>query len=230
MNEHSGHRARMRKRFLDHGLDNFDDHNALELLLFYALPRKDTNALAHGLMRRFGSLDAVFDAPVEELMAVEGMGQSAAALIRLVPALGRRYRMRRDEPGQILRDTEAAGRYLVPRFLGERDECVLLVCLDAKMKLLACQELGRGDVRHTGLNLRKLAETALSRNAAAVILAHNHVSGVALPSPEDRETTARAWQLLQTLNVELIDHIIVGGDDFVSLKDDGFFDRLKAEG
>lgn len=230
MNGHDGHRERMRRRFLDHGLDNFDDHNVLELLLFFALPRRDTNALAHRLMQRFGSLDGVFDAPAEELQAVEGMGESAVTLIRLVPAVGRRYMMRRGQPGRILRDTEAAGRYLVPRFLGERDEIVLLLCLDAKMKLLACRELGRGDVRHTGLNLRKLAEAALSHNAAAVILAHNHVSGVALPSPEDRESTARAWQLLQTLNVELIDHIIVGGDDFVSLKDDGFFDRLKAEG
>ena len=229
MNEHEGHRRRMRRRFLDHGLENFDDHNVLELLLFYALPRVDTNALAHRLMEHFGSFDAVMDAPAEELMAVEGMGPGAAALVKLVPEAGRRYIMRKNEPGRILSDTEAVGRYLLPRFLGQRDEVALLLCLDAKMKLLCCREIGRGDVGCVPLNLRRLVETALSSNAAAVILAHNHVGGIALPSPEDRAVTAQVRQLLQTVNVTLQDHIIVGGDDFVSLRDDGFFDRPTEE-
>ncbi len=226
MNEHNGHRQRMRERFFAHGLDNFDDHNVLEFLLFYALPRRDTNELAHRLMEHFGSLDAVFDATASELLAVDGMGETAAALLRLVPEVSRRYMMRRNEPGRLLLDTEAAGSYLIPRFLGQRDECVLLLCLDAKMKLLTCRELSRGDVSHAGLNLRKLAELSLAHNAVNVILAHNHVGGIALPSPEDRESTARAYHFLKTMNITLVDHIIVGGDDFVSLRDDGFFDLL----
>lgn len=227
MNEHSGHRKRMRERFLSHGLDNFDDHNVLELLLFYALPRQDTNALAHRLMERFGSLDAVLDATVEELTAVEGMGPSAAALLKLVLGVGRRYQICKNEPGKILSSTVAVGQYLVPRFLGQRDETVLLLCLDAKMKLLCCREVGQGDVSCARLNLRRVMETALGQNAAAVILAHNHISGIALPSPEDLNTTAQVYQLLRQVNVVLQDHIIVAGDDFISLKDDGFFDRLQ---
>ncbi len=227
MNDHSGHRQRTRQRFLAHGLDNFDDHNVLEFLLFYALPRRDTNTLAHRLMDHFGTLDAVFDATAEELLAVPGLGENAVALLRLVPEAGRRYMMRRSEPGLLMLNAEDAGRYLIPRFLGQRDECVLLLCLDAKMKLLACRELGRGDVSHAGLNLRKLAETALAHNAVSVILAHNHVGGIALPSPEDKETTARAWRFLKQMNIELADHIIVAGDDFVSLRDDGLFDLFK---
>lgn len=227
MNEHSGHRQRMRERFLSHGLDNFDDHNVLELLLFYALPRQDTNRLAHRLVERFGSLDAVLDATVEELTAVEGMGQSSAVLLKLVPDIARRYQIRKNEPGRILSDTEAVGRYLVPRFLGHRDEVALLLCLDAKLKVLCCREVGRGDVSSARLNLRRVVETALSQNAAAVILAHNHVSGIALPSSEDLNTTTQVYQLLRQVNVILQDHIIVAGDDFISLRDDGFFDRLQ---
>lgn len=227
MNEHSGHRRRMRERFLSHGLDNFDDHNVLELLLFYALPRQDTNRLAHRLMEHFGSLDAVLDATVEELTAVEGVGPGAAVLLKLVPDVGRRYQIRKNEPGRILSDTEAVGRYLVPRFLGQRDEVALLVCLDAKLKVLCCREVGRGDVSSARLNLRRVVETALGQNAAAVILAHNHVSGIALPSQEDLSTTTQVYQLLRQVNVILQDHIIVAGDDFISLKDDGFFDRLQ---
>lgn len=227
MNEHSGHRRRMRERFLSHGLDNFDDHNVLELLLFYALPRQDTNRLAHRLMEHFGSLDAVLDATVEELTAVEGVGPGAAALLKLVPDVGRRYQIRKNEPGRILSDTEAVGRYLVPRFLGQRDEVALLVCLDAKLKVLCCREVGRGDVSSARLNLRRVVETALGQNAAAVILAHNHVSGIALPSSEDLNTTTQVYQLLRQVNVILQDHIIVAGDDFISLRDDGFFDRLQ---
>ena len=227
MNEHSGHRRRMRERFLSHGLDNFDDHNVLELLLFYALPRQDTNRLAHRLMEHFGSLDAVLDATVEELTAVEGVGPGAAVLLKLVPDVGRRYQIRKNEPGRILSDTEAVGRYLVPRFLGQRDEVALLVCLDAKLKVLCCREVGRGDVSSARLNLRRVVETALGQNAAAVILAHNHVSGIALPSSEDLNTTTQVYQLLRQVNVILQDHIIVAGDDFISLRDDGFFDRLQ---
>lgn len=227
MNEHSGHRRRMRERFLSHGLDNFDDHNVLELLLFYALPRQDTNRLAHRLMEHFGSLDAVLDATVEELTAVEGVGPGAAVLLKLVPDIGRRYQIRKNEPGRILSDTEAVGRYLVPRFLGQRDEVALLVCLDAKLKVLCCREVGRGDVSSARLNLRRVVETALGQNAAAVILAHNHVSGIALPSSEDLNTTTQVYQLLRQVNVILQDHIIVAGDDFISLRDDGFFDRLQ---
>ncbi len=227
MNEHSGHRHRMRQRFFEHGLDNFDDHNILEFLLFYALPRRDTNLLAHRLMEHFGSLDAVFDATAEELMAMDGLGENAVALLRLVPEAGRRYMMRRNEPGRLILNAETAGSYLIPRFLGQRDECVLLLCLDAKMKLLACRELSRGDVSHAGLNLRKLAETALAHNAVNVILAHNHVGGIALPSAADKETTAQVWRFLKQMNIELTDHIIVAGDDFVSLRDDGLFDLFK---
>ena len=221
MEEHAGHRERMRKRFLRFGLDNFDDHNVLELLLFYAVPRRDTNVIAHRLLDAFGTLDGVFDASPEALMAVEGVGPGAAALIRLVPEAARRYFIARTAPGQILADSEAAGRYLLPRFLTCRDETMYLVCMDGKLKVLDCREVSRGSATSVSVNARRVTQTALGQNASAVLLAHNHTSGIAIPSDEDVAVTLRLRALLAQVGVTLTDHIVVAGDDFVSMADSG---------
>ena len=116
MNIHEGHRARMKKRFAEHGLENFDDQNVLELLLFYALPRTDVNPVAHALMDRFETLAAVFDAPMDELMRVSGVGDNTATFIKLIPQAGRRYLMSRSRFDNILDSTKKAGEYLLPFF------------------------------------------------------------------------------------------------------------------
>lgn len=219
---HDGHRARLKKRFLNHGLDNFDDHNALELLLFHSVPRRDTNELAHALIDRFGSLSEVFDAPVEELMKVSGIGEASALLIKLVPQMSRRYLISRTAPDKILSSTRKAGEYITPYFFGERDEVVYMVCLDAKFKVIACRMLARGSVNSANINVRKVVETALSFNSTSVILAHNHTSGIAFPSNEDKATTRRVLDALRAVDINLSDHIIVADDDFFSFADHDF--------
>lgn len=221
MGEHDGHRKRMRARFLRYGLNDFADHNVLELLLSFALPRKDTNLLAHRLMDTFGGLDAVFEATPEALMKVDGVGESAAAIIRLVPEAARRYLITKEAAGDILSSAEEAGKYLVPQFMNCREETVYLVCLDAKLKVLDCRRLGSGGVTSVPVNIRQILETALMKNATNVILAHNHTSGIALPSAEDRAVTVAVRDALAPAEITLIDHIIVAGNDFVSLADDG---------
>ena len=221
MEEHAGHRKRMKSRFLHYGLSNFDDHNILELLLFYAQPRKDTNALAHRLMETFGSLDAVFEAPPEALMKVEGIGESAAVLIHLVPEAARRYRIAKETPGNIISSSEDVGRYMIPRFLNCRGEAVYLICLDPKRRVLGCHELSSGSPTSVSVTVRQIVEIALTQNAAAVILAHNHPNGLALPSPEDNASTQRIRNALALVNIPLLDHIIVSGEDFVSMADSG---------
>jgi DNA repair protein RadC len=223
MNVHKGHRSRMKRRFLEHGLESFEDHHVLEILLFYALPRVDVNPLAHNLIKRFGSLAAVFDAPLDELEMVEGIGRNAATLIKLIPQVARRYMISRASFGDILDSSEKAGRYLLPRFFGERDEVVYLVCLDAKCKVLNCRLMFRGSVNSANVSIRKIVETALSFNATSVILAHNHTSGIALPSREDQITTRKIEAALKAVDIALTDHIIVADEDFVSLADSGFF-------
>ena len=225
MQEHDGHRERMRKRFVRYGLDSFNDHNVLELLLFYAQPRKDTNLMAHRLLDAFGSLDGVFDATPEALMAVEGVGEHAAALIHLVPAAAARYFQSKLQPGQILLDSQDAGRYLLPRFLTCRDETVFLVCMDAKLKVLDCRQLGQGSATTVAVSVRRIAQIALEQNASAVLLAHNHTSGLAVPSDEDVSVTLHIMRSLAPLGIRLTDHIIVAGDDFVSLADSGLLPK-----
>lgn len=221
MGVHDGHRERMKQRFIGHGLDNFDDHTVLEFLLFYAIPRRDTNELAHRLLERFGSLSAVFEARYEDLLRVEGVGENAAILLRLIPQASRRYQISKNAGERILRTSEDAGRLLVPLYLYAREEIVYLLCLDSKCRLISRRELGRGTLGETEVSIRAIVETALSQNAAAVILSHNHVDGYALPSREDELTTCRIRDALLLVGITLADHIIVCGDDYVSFADSG---------
>ena len=222
MGIHDGHREKMRQRFLKSGLDAFADHEALELLLYYAIPRKDTNPIAHALMERYGSLSAVLTAPVEDLKKVEGVGESAAILLKLAPQLYRKAKMSDAEQETILSSVERVGAYLLDRFAGEKNEVVYQLCLDRKGKLLACKKLGEGGVTSADLDIRRLVENALLTGASAVVLAHNHPSGVALPSRDDYAATDRAKTALAVVGVALTDHIIVADGDFVSMADSGY--------
>lgn len=222
MGIHDGHREKMRRRFLATGLDGFAEHEALELLLYYAIPRRDTNELAHCLLSRYGSLEAVLGAPVEDLQRVDGIGENTAVLLNLIVPLAQKSRIKDKEPA-ILNSTERAGQYLLHRFEGKKHELVYQLCLDAKGKLRVCKLLAEGNVNGAELDIRKLVENALLSNASGVILAHNHPSGVALPSREDFVTTERVQMALETVGIQMIDHIIVADGDFVSLRDSGFF-------
>lgn len=221
MGVHDGHRERIKKKLLEQGLDGFDDHNVLELLLFYVLPRQDTNPIAHALLDYFGSLEAVFEAPLEELMKVSGVGENTATLLKLIPAVSRRYEMSKNNFGEILDSTTKAGDYLAARYLFERDEVVYVVCLDAKRRVICCKALFRGDVNSAEVSVRKIAELALVKNASAIILSHNHTSGIALPSREDEMTTKRVKSALESMNITLLDHIIVAGNDYISMAESG---------
>ena len=224
MGIHDGHRSRVKRRFLESGLDGFDEHTKLELLLFYSIPRSDVNPLAHRLLSKFGSISGVFDAPIEELMAVDGVSENTATLIKLVPQMARQYMISKASFEDILVTTEKAGAFLVPFFVGERDETVYMVCMDAKKKVLSCKRLFTGSPNISLLSVRKIVENALTYNATYVIIAHNHPSGIALPSREDIDTTIRIREALAGVDVELVDHIIVADEDFVSVADSGFLD------
>ena len=221
MGTHDGHRKRKREQFLRHGLEAFADHEALELLLYYAIPRQDTNPIAHALLERFGSLERVLSAPAEELQQVEGMGPGAAALVQLVPQLTRKARMSAAAGERILDTSERIGVYFLDLFTAQSTEVMYQLCLDAKGKMLSCNKLGEGDISSVGLNLRRVVENALRSGAVLVALAHNHPSGLPFPSPEDRTATDRAREALDTVGVRLADHIIVADDDFISMRQSG---------
>ena len=207
MSVHEGHRQRMRRQLKTSGMDSLSDVQVLEVLLYYAIPRADTNPIAHRLLERFGSLSGVLEAAPDELLKIDGMGDAAAQLICLIPQLERRHFI--DRSGKA-------------NFHGEQEEVVYLLCLDAKCKALCCVPVHRGSITVASISVRKIVQTALNQNAASVVLAHNHPSGYALPSQEDLDTTRTLQTALQSVGIVLADHIIVADDDYVSLADDGY--------
>lgn len=220
---HKGHRERLKQRFLEEGLDNFTDIQVLELLLFYAIPRSDTNPIAHELLDRFGSLARVLEADVEELKKIPGVKDHAATLLALVIDLCRYYQVNCAQQTEILATLDECGKYLVPRFFGRTKETVFLLCLDAKCKVLCCKEIGEGSVNSAAIPIRRVVETALGANATSVVMAHNHPSGLALPSDEDVLTTRRLSVALNAVEIQLIDHVIVADGDFVSMAQSGLY-------
>lgn len=230
MSVHDGHRERMRARFVKNGLSDFDEHNVLELLLFYSRPRCDTNEIAHRLLKRFGSFSGVMDAPLEALQSVEGVGYNSAVLLKMVPELGAYYLQSRAQPGEILNSTEKAGAFFLPFFLGKKTEEVYMVALDDKRKVLRCVKVGNGGiVNAVHISVKHIVSEAVTSSATGVILAHNHPGGLALPSGSDKQVTRQVYTALRLINVQLVDHIIVADEDYVSMADSGFFEALHRE-
>ena len=214
---HKDHRKHTKDRFLSEGLDSFEPHNVLELLLFYSIPQKDTNETAHMLINRFGSLSAVFDAPYDDLLTVPGISEHSATLIKLIPAISRRYAMEKNSKVTKLSSIEDIGKYLVARYLGVTEETVLLLLLDNKFGLIDCVKVHEGSVNSSAITMRKLIETALFKRASMVVLAHNHPSGVALHSSDDLFTTQQVKRAFDLVEIGMLAHIIVAGDTFTNI-------------
>lgn len=223
MSLHDGHRRRMKDRFQKEGLDHFEKHQVLELLLFYCLPRQDTNPIAHRLLEKFGSVDAVMNATPAELKEVEGVGENVVQFLRLFTEL-QRYRSVEQVKAVFLNTIDDCGEYILPFFSKRRNETVFLLCLDAKCKLLSCKMVGEGSVNSAGVPIRRIVETAMNEGASTVVLAHNHPSGYAVPSSEDIATTRRLARALSAVEIVLADHFVVADGECVSMVQSGMFD------
>ncbi len=223
MSLQDGHRDRMKRRLRREGLEHFEEVYVLEVLLYYAIPRKDTKPLAYELLQRFGSLSGVLEAPQSELEKVPGVGEHVSTLLHLVTELERYRAVHRAAMDRVLPTVEMCCRYLVPHFMGRREEMVYILCLDGKCRLLCCEKLGQGSVNSAEVPIRKLVEVALRVNASAAVLAHNHPSGLAVPTAEDIQATVQVSAALEAVGVRLLDHIIVADGDYVSLADSKLF-------
>ena len=222
-NVHQGHRARLKEKYAAHGLESFTDIEALELLLFFAIPRANTNELAHALLDRFHSFRGVLEAEQSELERVPGVGPNAATLLRLVTDLNSRYQRAASVRGTQIRSSSDAGAFLQPQFAYQSEERSVLLCLDTAGRVIECRALAEGSSAMVGLSARELVDFVLRDKAARVILAHNHVSGVALPSAADVDATEKIFRMLQMIGVELVDHLIFCDGDFVSMRESGHF-------
>lgn len=217
-NIHSGHRERLKKRFLNKGIESFEDHEILEMLLFYSISRRDTNPIAHSLCEKFGTLSKVFDANFDELMQVKGISEHSALLIKIIPQLCQRYTADKTLAKRMnLSTTRAMTEFSKTLFVGKNHEEFYVICMDSYSKLLTYKKISEGTLNATMLDLRQLAATVIHHNASRVFVTHNHPSGTSLPSSADIESTKRILNLLNSIGVVFDDHIIVSDKDTTSL-------------
>lgn len=223
---HQGHRVRMKERFCLEGLDNFNEINALELLLFYCVQRKDTNPLAHRLLERFGTLAKVLDASRDELIQVEGVTENIAVFLSLMRDMSRYYnRLKQNEQIKVIGSVTECAQLLRPNFIGRSDEAVFVLCLDAKCQVICCNVVSHGTANSAPFPFRKVVELVIKSKAASVVISHNHPGGIAIPSPEDIAVTKRLAGLLGDIEVVLVDHIVFADDgDYVSMVQSNYYD------
>lgn len=226
---HMGHRARLRARYCECGLDAFADHEVLELLLTYAIPRRDVNELAHMLLNRYGTFADVAHAPIEDLMQVEGIGENAAVLLSLIAPLAKRYAAAHGREALKLKSFEAASFYIKTLFYGERYEVFYMICLDAKYGLIQPVELARGSLSEVQIYPRIVVERALNLNTHSVLLAHNHPSGDPAPSRADVNVTQIIVNALASVDIPVIDHIIAAGEKTFGFSQHGLFEPAQQD-
>lgn len=214
---HDGHRNRMRERFIKDGFQNMQPHEILEILLYYSVPRKNTNPLAHKLIDKFGSLANVFEASEEQLLEVDGITQNSATLIKMILPLY--YAYRHDlSMARKLENPAACGEFLIDYYAGTSVEEIVVITLGNNCRVLGCDTICKGEIDGVIVNFKKFITTIMKhRLVSSIIIAHNHPNGVALPSREDITTTVEIKNLLSSLGITLVDHIIVADDDYISM-------------
>lgn len=220
-NLHKGHRMRVKERYLKEGLDSFQDHQVLELLLFYAIPMKDTNELAHLMIKEFGSLPLLFEARPEEIAKRCKVTENVAILVSLIPSLARRYFQGKWGDKPVLDSSKKAGEYAVTLFTGRTYEVFYLICLDTQNRVIHAALVHEGTINEAPVYPRIIVETALRHQAHSIILAHNHPGGSLNPSRADIDVTQRIKTALNPIDIKVIDHILVAGTRYMSFAEQG---------
>ena len=218
---HSGHRQRMRERVMRDGTENLADHELLEMLLYYVIPRGNTNEQAHELLHTYQSLQDLVDGDPDMLRHVQGLGESSVVFFALLREMIRRYHRKENRRRPVLRTQEDCGTYFMDLFAQERVECLYMVCLDAQRRVTATVALARGNAESSTVQMSDLAEAAVRFRARRILLAHNHPGGTITPSMEDLETTHQIVEALRPLGIQVLDHYIVAGNRYLSLSANG---------
>lgn len=217
---HEGHRQRLRERFLKMGFDSFEPHEMFELLLTYSIPRKNTNLIAHRLIDTFGSVSAVFDASIEALMSVDGISENSATLIKMIPQMLRFYETEMDST-KCLNTIEKVREYFSVAFIGLNKEEFKVCCLDNGLNVVSNTTVSKGTSKSASVYARQIAEAAFKANSTNVIIAHNHPDASCSPSDADKLLTRQIRSSLKAIDIEILDHIIVGRDGVLSFKEIG---------
>lgn len=224
-NIHEGHRRRLKTQFIENGISALLPHQILEMLLFYAIPRGDTNITAHRLLEKFDTISGVFNASIEDLVTIKGISENAAILIKFIPQLLSVYSIDaiKNKP---LTELSTIAEYFVSCYLGVRNEQLRVCCLDDNLNIISCSVIQDGAVNAVPVNVRKIVETTYKANSSLIILAHNHPNGIAVPSDTDIKVTRQIKQTLSAVGINLLDHVIVCANNAVSMKYAGYFNTF----
>lgn len=222
---HEGHRQRVKTRFLSEGLDAFEDHQVLEMLLFFCIPMKDTNDLAHKMINEFGSLAGLFEADPKDISRRCGVSENTAILVSLIPSLSRRYFKGKWGDKPALNSSSKAGEYTVSLFAGRTYEAFFVICLDAQNRVNYADLVHEGTINEAPVYPRLIVETALRHQANSIILAHNHPGGNLQPSNDDVDITKKIVAAVESISINVMDHIIVAGDKYYSFAEKGLIKR-----
>ena len=216
-NVHSGHRERMRKKILTYGAKSLEDHELLEVLLYYCIPQRNTNPLAHKIINEYGSLLNLMDANVHDLIKRCKLSERTAILINLIPEFVSRYSAQKWDKDKLnLLDIDTVGEYAKSLLSTQKKELFYMFCLDTQGNLIKSELVSEGEVNETDVNLRRIAELALKNNTSSVILAHNHPGGSFMVSNSDINATSRIIHALELMNITVYDHIIVVHNSYIS--------------
>ena len=218
---HEGHRERLKNKYLSAGIDNLYHHEILELLLFYAIPRRDTNEIAHEILKKYNTLSGVFEASPKDLAQIEGVGNNAATLIAFVGDILRVIQTDKNKGMAVLDATAKAGAFAKNLFCGFKNEVFYVICLNARNKVLAYEKICEGTINEIPIYPRLIVQAALRSNAFSVILSHNHPGGTLSPSGADMEATRQIKKALSAIDIKLRDHIIIAGEEFSSFAEMG---------
>ena len=226
-NPHEGHRERMREEFLSGDInENTPHHRILELLLFYCVPRVDTNELAHELLDKYGTMPGVLDAPIDELCKFRYMSRNGATLLKLIMPIARVYTASKQSSALDFCSLEDIGNFFASRFAGVTHECVAALFLNSAYGYIDFNFISEGSMDSVGISIKDLLKRTLEKNAAAIAIVHNHPSGIALPSASDRFITETISETLRHVGITFVDHVIISGSDYVSMAQSSEYTHL----
>ncbi len=223
---HKSHRQRVYDRLQKEGIESFADHEILEVLLFFTIPRKDVNPLAHKLLDEYGSLSGIMDASIHDLIKTRGISKRSAILLTLIPSMLRRYNLDKIQPRSPLDSSEKSCKYAKALMIGKSNETCYLLCLDSRNRLINAVHIKEGTPNELILNARSIVIAATKHEASSVILVHNHPRGSLKPSFEDISCTRKIALALGVIGIPLLDHIIVSEDSELSFKRENLMDEI----
>ena len=224
-NEHNGRRQRQKEKFLKNSFDVFAQHEVLEMLLYYAIPRRDTNPLAHRLLNRYITFGGVCDAPCDELERDFGLSKNAVVLLKMQPQLARIYTESKQRNDNTIEE-ETIGAQFQSMFIGRNSEAVAMILGNARGEIIFSDIIAKGSINSTEMPVRKMVDLAIRHNAKSAFIAHNHPSGSLLPSKNDLDTTMTVYDTLRSVGVVLVDHYIITDTRYLSIRDSGMADHI----